>query len=123
MVLVTSNKHQRLLCINYVQRVVPADMVKVREDLEALLADLPPGFRFLGDMTHLEYMDPDCATEIGRAMELLEKKGVGLIVRVVPDESKDIGMTILGIFHFRHQPRSISCRNLAEALKKLSLFA
>jgi hypothetical protein len=122
MVLVTSNKQQQLLCVSYVQRVVPSELVNTRGDLEALLADLSPGFRFLGDMTHLEYMDPDCATEIGKVMELLDKKEIGLLVRVIPDPSKDIGMKILSIFHFKRQPRVINCESLAEALQKLSIW-
>ena len=53
MVLATSNKQQRLLCLNYVQRVEPAEMILAREELTALLAELPPGFRLLADFSQL----------------------------------------------------------------------
>jgi hypothetical protein len=123
MFLVTSNKHQRLLCLNFVQRVLPAELESARSELTALLADLPPGIRVLADLSQLEIMDPECAVEIGRVMDLLNQHGVSLIVRVIPDTSKDIGLNILMIFHYSHQPRVINCQNMAEALQKLSLWA
>ena len=66
MVLVTMNKQQRLLFLNYVQRVVPAELESARREIEMLLADLPPDFRLLADLSQLESMDPDCTVEIGR---------------------------------------------------------
>ena len=121
MFLVTSNKHQRLLCLHYIQRVLPAELANARGDVKALLAELPPGFRLLADFSQLESMDSECAAEIGRTMELLDQSGVSLIVRVIPDPAKDIGMNILTVFHYPHHPRIITCENLAEALRKLSL--
>jgi hypothetical protein len=121
MFLVTTNKKQRLLCMNYVQHVLPAELTQARGDVKSLLADLPPGFRLLADFSQLESMDAECDAEIGRTMELLDQSGVGLIVRVIPDPAKDIGMNILAIFHYPHHPRIITCETLAEALRKLSL--
>jgi hypothetical protein len=54
-------------------------------------------------------------------MELADRSSVGLLVRVIPDPSKDIGVDILTIFHYRHHPQVVTCKNLAEAVKKLSL--
>jgi hypothetical protein len=122
MVLVTSNKQQRLLFLNYVQRVGPAELETARGEITALLADLPPGVRLLADLSQLEFMDSECAVELGRTMDLLNQHGVSLIVRVIPDASKDIGLNILTIFHYPHQPRIINSRNLAEALHQLSLW-
>lgn len=121
MFLATSNKTRRLLCFSYIQRVVPGELAQARDEIKALLADLPPGFRLLADFSQLDAMDAECVTEIGRTMELLDQSGVGLIVRAFPDPAKDIGMNILAIFHYPHHPRIITCENLAEALKKLAL--
>ncbi len=67
-------------------------------------------------------MDLECMAEIGRTMELIDRSGVGLIVRVIPDPAKDIGFAIISLFHF-HQPVKIHTReNLAEAIKCLLLI-
>lgn len=122
MVSVTSNKHRRLLFLNYAEKVSPADLESVRDELAALVEDLPAGLRILADFSQLEYMDPACMTEIGRTMDMLDKHGVSLVVRVIPDPSKDIGMNILTIFHYAHRPRIITCENLAKALQQLSMW-
>jgi hypothetical protein len=122
MVLITANKHHRLLFWNYVQRVSPAELVGVQAELKVILADMPPGVRLLADLSQVEFMDPDCAAEMGRAMDLLDQHGVSLIVRVIPDPSKDIGLSILSVFHYPHQPRTITCDCLAEALRELKLW-
>lgn len=120
MVLVTSNKRQRLLCVNYIGHVTPAELNEARPDIQALLAELPPDLRLLADFSQLDLMDPECLTEMGATMELLDKHGIGLIVRVIPDARKDIGMNILSVFHYPHHPRIIACEKLAQALKKLA---
>jgi anti-anti-sigma regulatory factor len=120
MVLVTANKYRRLLCLQYVQRVTPAELAGVRDELKAVLADLPPDFRLLADLGQVEFMDPACADELGAAMELIGQHSVSLIVRVIPDPAKDIGLNILTIFHYPHHPRLITCETLAEALQRLA---
>ncbi|HUC83814.1 MAG TPA: hypothetical protein VL970_01370 [Candidatus Acidoferrales bacterium] len=120
MILITSNQHRRLLCLNYVQRVSPAELAAARDEMKALLADLPAGFQLLADLSQLEFMDPDSVTELGKAMDLFDQREVSLIVRVIPDASKDIGLNILTIFHYPHHPRVITCQNLAEALQRIA---
>jgi hypothetical protein len=122
MFLITSNKHQRLLWLNYIGRVVPAELESSRDELKAVLAEMPAGFRLLGDLSQAEFVDPECMTEMGRTMELIDQHGVSLIVRVIPDPAKDIGLNILTVFHYAHQPRVITCQTLAEALRQLSLW-
>jgi hypothetical protein len=121
MFLATSNKSKRLLCLSYVGRVRLEELVLGLDDVKTLLAELPPGFRLLADMTWLESMDLDCTTEIGRAMELFDQHGLGLVVRVIPDPVKDIGFNILGIFHYPHHPQIVTCNTLTEAASVLSL--
>jgi hypothetical protein len=89
--------------------------------MKTLLVDLPPGFRLLVDLGRLESTDPACTPEIGRIMELLDRSGVGMVVRVIPDSNKDIGLNILSLFHYPHHPQVVTCKNMAEAIKKLSL--
>ncbi len=73
----------------------------------------------LADFSQLESMKLDCEPELGRMMELIGQAGVTLVVRVIPDPSKDIGMNILTAFHYPHRPRVVACRNLIEAARTL----
>jgi len=121
MFLATANGPKQLLHLNYIGHVTPEDLRRGAEDIQALLADLKPGFRVLADFERLDSMDIACMTEIGRVMEKMDRGGVGLLVRLIPDPTKDIGLDILTLFHYRRQPRVVTCKSMAEAFKKLSL--
>jgi hypothetical protein len=54
-------------------------------------------------------------------MELVGKSGVGLVVRVLPDPSKDIGMNILTVFHYPQHLQVVTCQSVTEAVKVLGL--
>ena len=121
MFLVTSNKLKQLLCLSFIQHVGPDELRRGLDEVKLLLGDLQPRFRVLVDFSQLDSMDVECTVEIGRAMELIDQSGVGLVVRLIPDSSKDIGMNILAIFHYAHRPRIVTCANMLEAAKALSL--
>lgn len=121
MVLVASNRTKQLLYVSYVADVHPAQFVRTFADLETLVKELSPDFRLLVNLTELQSMDLECMTEIGRVMELLDRSGVGLIVRVIPDPAKDIGLNIFSIFHYSHRPQVATCKNMAEAGQLLGL--
>ena len=121
MLLVTSNTLKQLLYLNFVGTVRPEEFPKGRADVTAQLAGLAPGFHYLVDLTHLEFMGLECMAELGVLMELIGQSGVGLVVRVIPDPSKDIGMNILTVFHYPHQLRVVTCQNLTDAVKALGL--
>src|SRR5258707_574200 len=109
MFLATANKSKQLLHLSFIGRVEPEELQRGLEDLRALLAELSPGFNVLGDFGRLESMNLTCVPEIGRAMEMIDQKGVGLVVRVIPDPSKDIGLNILMAFHYTHRPHVVTC--------------
>jgi len=119
MVLVTSNKLKQLLLVSYIGKVTPLDLAQGRADMVPLLADLKPGFSLLVNLSHLTSMGLDCVDELGRNMELFDQHGVDLVVRVIPDPYKDIGMNILTIFHYHHRPRVVTCDNMTEGANAL----
>jgi len=121
MFLATINKTEKLLYLSYIGNVGVEDLQRSAGGLAAMLADLPAGFRILADLSRLESMDLACVPEIGKTMELLEQHQVGLIVRVVPDPAKDIGMNIISVFHYKNRPRTATCETMEEAAKLLSL--
>jgi hypothetical protein len=121
MFLATSNKAKRLLCLSYNQQVRAEELKRGREDVKMLLVDLTPGFRLLVDLSLVDTMDLDCMKEIGRTMELFDRGGVGMIVRVIPDPGKDIGFNILTLFHYPHHPQIVTCKTMTEAAGLLAL--
>ena len=123
MFLATINKPRQLLYLSFIQQVKVEELQQARENVIMLLADLTSGFRLLTDLGRLDSMDVNCAAEIGKMMELCDEKGVALVVRVIPDHAKDIGLNILSLFHYRHAPRTVTCNNMMEAAKILSLSA
>jgi hypothetical protein len=121
MVLVTVNKAKRLLYLGYIGCVSFQDMKRAREGMADILEQLPTNVRILADFERLESMDPASATEVGKVMEMLDKKGVEVSVRVMPDPTKDIGFNILATFHYRKKLRSVTCKTMEEAAKELGL--
>jgi hypothetical protein len=121
MFLVALNKPRQLLHLSYIQHVTPEELRRGYEDAKAMAADLSPGFRLLADFGRLDSMDLACRMELGRLMELADQSGVGLLVRVIPDPTKDIGLDILALFHYRKRPRMVTCKNMVEAAEKLLL--
>jgi len=70
-------------------------------------------------LSEMESMDPACAPYIGAIMDLMREKGVGLVVRVVPDAHKDIGLNILSFFHYGSDVRTETYETLKDAMQSL----
>ena len=121
MLLVTSNKSKRLLYISYIGQIRLEEFQSGRVELTTQLKELSPGFRLLADFSQMASMGLDCAPELGRMMDLIGQAGVGLVVRVIPEPSQDIGMNIMTVFHYPHRPRVVTCHNLTEAAGLLEL--
>ena len=121
MFLATVNQPRQLLYLTYIQHVTLQELERGRKDILALLDGVTTGFRVVADLNWLDRMDVECAAEIGRIMEFCEQRGVGQVVRIIPDPGKDIGLSILSLFHYRHNPHIVTCRSLAEAGKVLAL--
>jgi anti-anti-sigma regulatory factor len=75
-----------------------------------------PGFRLLVDLSDLEYMDPLCAEHVGEIMHLCNERGIGSVVRIIPDPAKDIGLFVMSFVYYDANVRVSVCKNLEEAL-------
>jgi hypothetical protein len=117
--LLTINQSKNLLLFSLIGNVVAAEVRTARAEVEQLLHTLTRGFTFLTDFTNVESMSEDAAPEIGLMMELSDKNSVGLVIRIFPDSSKDIGMNILTTFHYHQPPHVITCRSMIEAAEAL----
>ncbi len=83
-------------------------------------AALASGFKVLTDLSGIHSMDTACVPEVERLMDQCRDKGVGTIIRVIPRRSRDVGFSILSLFHYPKNVRIITCATAAEAEQKLS---
>ncbi len=114
------NASKQVLYLSYIGRVTAEELKEGRKDLPLLLAPLKPNFRLVTDLSQLDFMGVECGKEIGKIMELCDQKDVGVVVRVIPDPAKDIGMEILSMFHYLRPPEIFICRDIVEAAKILA---
>ncbi len=121
MLLATINKSRQLLYLTFVAHVGAEELRRWQKEMPSLISELNAGFLVLTDLGRLDSIEPACAPIIGEVMELCDHKGVSLVLRVIPDSSKDIGLNILSLFHYRRQPRVVTCKDMVEAAKTLSL--
>ena len=120
MVHVEVEKTKRLLKVSWSQHVSADEAKKALEDLPALIGEFTGGFRLLADLTTLDTMEFGCVAHLRKIMDILNKAEVELIVRVIPDPHKDIGLNIMSLFHYRRGLPIITFESLSEALKILS---
>ena len=110
---------RNLLVIRYSGMVPAEETEKGVEQVRAGLAKLQTGFRLLADLTDLESMDPACAPFIEKSMDLCNEKGASMVVRVIPDPHRDIGLQIMSIFHYRGDTQIFTCETMAQAYEIL----
>ena len=113
--MVESDAENSLLVIRYRGRVAPADVADCVGEVADALTKMPNGFRLLADLTALESMDVACAPHLERIMQLCDAKGISVVVRVVPDARRDIGLQIMSRFHYGPAVGIFTCKSLEEA--------
>jgi len=64
-------------------------------------------------------MDYACAPLIDEAMDLIDCRGVSLVVRIVPDPKKDIGFRVMSMFHYRPEVNVVTVETVEEAQRVL----
>lgn len=69
-------------------------------DLRKLVAKHGKGFKVLVDFTSVATMDVDVEREIKEAMKYFNAKGVGEIIRVLPDPEVAVGFNYISRFFY-----------------------
>lgn len=112
---VEPDEPRNLLVIRYRGLVRPNETERAVSEIPAALAKLRRGFRLLADLSELQSMDVACAPHIEKAMDLCNEKGASIVVRVIPDPARDIGLQIMSVFHYDGRVRIVTCKTLDEA--------
>jgi hypothetical protein len=115
-----ADKTKNTLRFVFAQHVTLDETSRWREKLVGLLSEVQPGFKLLNDLSCLEMMDPGCAADIELGMDLCNNAGISKIVRIIPDPKKDIGFSIMSLFHYGPGIRIVTCETLEEALRALA---
>ena len=109
----------RVFTLSYSSHVTPSEVNDFRDAVRHHMDRLRPGFVLLSDLSNLKSMDPACAEGLGVLMEAISERGPSLVLRVIPDPSKDIGLNLISLFHCWRPVRTHTRTNLAEAVKCL----
>ena len=112
---VTSDPGKNLLKISFTGKVTTKEMPYLKEQISRELVRLNKGFSLQTDLTDLFFMETQCAPFIKKIMELLSEHGIEQVVRIIPDPSKDIGLSIMSRFHYRHGIKIITVKSHREA--------
>jgi hypothetical protein len=117
---VETDKSKRFFVISAAGHVTGEEVKEAARQVREIVEDVKPGFRVLTDFRWLDSMEPAAARHVAEIMDALAEKKVGLVVRVVPDPRKDIGLNILSQFHYGSDVRVATFESLAEALQALA---
>src|SRR5580692_5298195 len=101
---------RNLIVIRYEGSVTAAEVSVVYDRVMSMLPHMRKGFALLADLSKLDSMDLDCMTDLTRIMDACNAAGIELVVRIIPDPKKDIGLNILSIIHYRRGVRIVTCR-------------
>ena len=116
---VEADKSKRLVVISTVGRVTKEEAKQAAQQVRDILKDFAAGFRVLADFRWLESMDTAAARHVAEIMDALTEKQVALVIRVIPDPHKDIGLNILSQFHYGPEIQITTFETLADALQSL----
>jgi len=117
---VEADKSKRLIVISAVGHVTEQEVKEVARQVREIVEDAAPGFRVLTDFRWLDSMQASASLHIAEIMDAIAAKKVGLIVRVIPDPSKDIGLSILSQFHYGPEIQTATFETLVDALRRLA---
>ena len=103
--------------LQYSGKVTAGHMPDCVGQITSLLPRLRAGFTVLVDLSGLDSMEIDCVPYLSGIMDFCRAQGVGTVIRVIPDPSKDIGLNILSLIHYRGEVHIVTCDTLDEAEK------
>ncbi|HVU24255.1 MAG TPA: hypothetical protein VHE13_09030 [Opitutus sp.] len=113
--MVTTDPERNVVRLTYVGAIGVTEAARDAPAIARALAATRPGFHLFTDLSALQMMEPDCASQVTQIMVLARQHEIGRVVRLIPDRSKDIGLNILSLFHYPRGLQIITCGTSAEA--------
>lgn len=95
------------------------EMKAAADQIDSLLPQLRPGFSLFADFGQIVSMDIDCVPHLTRIMDRCRAGGIGLIVRVLPQPDRDIGINLLALVHYRGKVKTVTVSTATEAERAL----
>jgi len=111
---------KNLLTFAFSGKITRNETTRWKGELPAQLAGLKSGFKLLSDFSGVESIDVHCAPDIEVVMDLLNRAGIGKVVRVIAHPRQDIGLSIMSLFHYGKCVSIITCQTLEEGLSALA---
>ena len=90
------------------------------DDLRRLVAKHGKGFKVLVDFTSVATMDVDVEFLIKEAMQYFNAKGVGEIIRVLPDPEVAVGFNYISRFFYSKDVKLANFTSREQAQRSLS---
>jgi len=78
-------------------------------------------FMVMTDVSALDFFDESCCQSLKEIMMICDSCGVSKIFRVIPDTGKDMGFSIMSIFHCSDKVKIYTYKNLEEAICNIRL--
>jgi ABC-type transporter Mla MlaB component len=117
---VTIDAPRNLVRTRFAGALTAAEMKAAAGRIETLLPEVKSGFTALTDFSQVLSMDIDCVPHLTKIMDLCRAHGISMIIRVLPEPDKDIGINLLSIVHYRGKVKILSVDTLADAERALS---
>lgn len=88
-------------------------------ELRLRFEELEQDFHVLCDLTTLEEFDHSARKHFRGVMDLCNDGGVRKIIRIIPAQHDNFGLTIMSHIHYDSGIPVVTCKNLEEALEHL----
>jgi hypothetical protein len=82
--------------------------------------NIQPGFKVLTDLSRLKTMDVEAYKSIDMIMDICNKKSVSQVIRVVSEDTPDIGFNIMSLFHYSSDVNIHTFSSIDQANKYLN---
>ena len=110
---------RNLVHIGFYGDIGVMEINEYEKDVALMLTTVSRDFLLLTDLTGLNSMDVLCAPAIRRTMDQFAGHGVKRVVRIIPNRRKDIGFSIMSLFHYSRKVQIITCTTREEADRAL----